>query len=105
MNLDTHVYCTDCEHFRLDDEDIPYCARPNNKPCNGYDMEDSMSFSERPQYVNKIESEFADIDKEKLVELFLKVKQVNVMLMERVRLLENQINELIDIDTLINSMK
>lgn len=49
-DLDTHVYCTDCRNFRLDDEEIPYCARPNNKKCNGYDMEDSMPFSERPQY-------------------------------------------------------
>ena len=53
MNKDTHVYCTDCKYFRVDDEETPYCIRQNNKPCTDYDMEDSMPYSERQQYKDK----------------------------------------------------
>ncbi|MDF2885567.1 MAG: hypothetical protein K0R54_6141 [Clostridiaceae bacterium] len=45
----THVYCTNCRHFRLDDEEIPYCPY-EEKECDIRDCEDSRPFSERPMY-------------------------------------------------------
>ena len=49
MDKNTHVYCTDCEYFRLCDEGIPYCALPSDK-CSVNDCEDSKPFRERPMY-------------------------------------------------------
>lgn len=48
MNEDTHVYCTNCKWFRIDDEDIPYC--PFEDTCDIGNCEDSMSFADRPRY-------------------------------------------------------
>jgi hypothetical protein len=43
-----HVYCTHCKHFRLDDEEIPYC--PYEDKCDINNCEDSMPLVERPYY-------------------------------------------------------
>jgi len=43
-----HVYCTHCKHFRLDDEEIPYCYYEDK--CNIKNCEDSMPLIERPYY-------------------------------------------------------
>lgn len=48
MNEDTHVYCTHCKWFRIDDEDIPYC--PFEDTCDIGDCEDSMAYKYRPNY-------------------------------------------------------
>ena len=48
MDEDTHVYCTNCKWFRIDDEDIPYC--PFENTCDIGNCEDSMSFADRPRY-------------------------------------------------------
>lgn len=48
MNKDEHVYCTDCKHFRLDDEYKQYC--PFEEECDIWNCEDSKPFSERPKY-------------------------------------------------------
>lgn len=48
INLDTHVYCTQCKWFRLDDEEIPYC--PWEDRCEIRNCEDSMRFEDRPYW-------------------------------------------------------
>ena len=48
MNKDTHVYCTNCKWFRIDDEDIPYC--PFEDICDIGNCEDSMAYKYRPNY-------------------------------------------------------
>lgn len=48
INADTHVYCTHCKWFQLDDEDIPYCAWEDK--CDIRNCEDSISFLDRPCY-------------------------------------------------------
>ena len=48
MNEDTHVYCTKCKWFRIDDEDIPYC--PFENTCDIGNCEDSMAYKYRPNY-------------------------------------------------------
>lgn len=48
MDENTHVYCTHCKWFRLDDEYIPYC--PFENECDIYDCEDSRQFRDRPHY-------------------------------------------------------
>lgn len=48
MDLNKHVYCVDCIHFRLDDEVIPYCYHEDD--CNINNFEDSMVFKDRPCY-------------------------------------------------------
>ena len=45
---DKQVYCTDCIHFRLCDEGIPYCI--NEDKCDIENCEDSMSLEYRPFY-------------------------------------------------------
>lgn len=45
---DIHVYCTHCKHFRLDDEEIPYC--PLEDRCDINNCEDSRPYGERPFY-------------------------------------------------------
>ena len=47
--MNSYVYCTDCKHFRLDDEEIPYCPY-EEKECDIRDCEDSRPFKERPMY-------------------------------------------------------
>jgi len=49
MKPDTHVYCTHCLYFRLDDEDKPYC-RYEEKECDIRNCEDSRPYSKRPMY-------------------------------------------------------
>jgi len=51
MDNDTHVYCTNCMHFRLCDEGIPYCYFENN--CDINNCEDSVAFMHRPFYTSK----------------------------------------------------
>ena len=46
-----HVYCTNCIHFRLDDELLPYCMYENK--CNINDCEDSKKRKYRPFYEEK----------------------------------------------------
>src|SRR5574344_750281 len=46
---DIHVYCTNCKHFRLDDELIPYCPY-EEKECDIRNCEDGRPFRERPMY-------------------------------------------------------
>lgn len=46
--LQEYVYCTNCKHFRLDDESIPYCYYENE--CDINDCEDSKAFKDRPHY-------------------------------------------------------
>ena len=48
MKSTEYVYCTNCKHFRLDDEDTPYC--PFEDECDIWDCEDSRRFAERPCY-------------------------------------------------------
>ena len=49
--------------------------------------------------------ELCRLDKDNLVDLFVKMKDINEKLNKRLALVENQLDELIDIDTLINSIK
>jgi hypothetical protein len=51
VNENTHVYCTDCLHFRLCDEGLPYCYYENK--CNINNYKDSKPFTERPKYQRK----------------------------------------------------
>ena len=48
LDKNTHVYCTHCAYFRLDEEEIPYCFFENE--CNLDDCEDSRPYEERPKY-------------------------------------------------------
>ena len=50
---DTYVYCTYCKHFRLDDEEIPYCPWEDRCDINNY--EDSRPYGERPFYEERKE--------------------------------------------------
>jgi len=52
---DTHVYCTQCKWFRLDDEEIPYCFWEDE--CEIGNCEDSMRFEDRPKYESGISYE------------------------------------------------
>ena len=51
MDEDTHVYCTNCKWFRIDDEDIPYC--PFENICDIGNCEDSTPYKYRPHYEEK----------------------------------------------------
>ena len=53
MKPDTYVYCTNCKHFRLDDEEIPYCPY-EEKECDIYNCEDSKPYSQRPMYEERV---------------------------------------------------
>ena len=53
MTNDTHVYCTQCQYFRTDDEHLPYC--PFEGECDINDCEDSRPFKDRPRYLGKEE--------------------------------------------------
>ena len=48
--LDKHVYCTDCEHFRLDGENL---SCEYSDLCNFYNPEDSDRWFNRPCYCRK----------------------------------------------------
>ena len=50
LSKDTHVYCTNCKHFRLDN-DIPCC--PFENTCDVFNPEDSTSYENRPKYERK----------------------------------------------------
>jgi hypothetical protein len=53
IDEDTHVYCTDCIHFRLCDEGIPYCYHEDE--CNINNCEDSFPFKERQKYLRRVD--------------------------------------------------
>lgn len=46
-----HVYCTNCIHLHMSDEDVPYC--PFEDKCDITDFEDSKDIEKRPCYWNK----------------------------------------------------
>lgn len=48
-----YVYCTNCQHLKLDDEGWPYC--PYEAECDIWDFEDSRWALERPMYKAKAE--------------------------------------------------
>lgn len=48
LNKETHVYCTNCRHFKLDDESLPYCCYEDK--CDINSCEDSKSLKHRPYY-------------------------------------------------------
>ncbi len=48
MKPDEHVYCTDCKHFRLCDENIPYCEYEYK--CNIQYPEDSVPYRDRSYF-------------------------------------------------------
>jgi hypothetical protein len=48
LEIYTAVYCTNCEHFRLDDEEKPYCHFEDI--CDIEDCKNSKSYLERPMY-------------------------------------------------------
>lgn len=48
--------------------------------------------------------ELNSLSKEKLIDLFIKAKDINNKLSERVYLLENQINDMTDLDKLIQDI-
>ncbi|GEM_PF-3130382 len=52
MTDDAHVYCANCQNFRTDDKDKPYC--PFEDECDIWNCEDSRPFKERPRYEPKI---------------------------------------------------
>lgn len=52
INKDTHVYCTHCKWFRIDEEEVPYCYWETR--CSIEDPEDSMRFEDRPCYEERI---------------------------------------------------
>ena len=52
-----------------------------------------------------LEIKLGKLNKEELTRLFLKLKDVNLKLVERIELLEDQFDELTDLDTLIKSVK
>ena len=56
MDENTHVYCTNCEYFRLDDESKPYC--PFEGECDIWDCNDSKPFIQRPKYEESIINEW-----------------------------------------------
>lgn len=53
LEMQEYVYCKNCTHFHLDDENLPYCYYENE--CNINNFEDSRKLSERPCYkeINK----------------------------------------------------
>lgn len=53
----------------------------------------------------RLEFELKKLNKEELTKLFLKLKDVNLKLVERIELLEDQFDDLTDLDTLIKSIK
>ena len=46
------VYCVDCEHFYIDNREIPECDFEDT--CDIFDCDDSKSFKDRPMYKNKV---------------------------------------------------
>ena len=51
IDINQHVYCTDCKWFRLCDEGLPYC--PFEGECDINDYEDSRKLLDRPCYKSK----------------------------------------------------
>lgn len=45
------VYCTNCLHFRVCDEGLPYCI--NEDKCNINDYNKEKNISDRPFYILK----------------------------------------------------
>lgn len=48
LTEDTHVYCTKCCHFWIDESETPQCEYCHE--CNLSDSEDSRPYKERPKY-------------------------------------------------------
>ena len=48
IHKDTHVYCTNCEYFKLNFRELPYC--PYECDCDLWDCNDSKPLKERPMY-------------------------------------------------------
>lgn len=48
----TYVYCTNCQHFRLCNEGIPYCMYENI--CDINNCEDSRPLWNRPMYRKRV---------------------------------------------------
>ena len=49
----SQVYCTNCRHFYIDEEDfIPKCK--HEEECDIRDCEDSRSLEERPCYEERV---------------------------------------------------
>ena len=46
---DTHVYCTKCKSFYVDNDEVPQCEHRHE--CELNDCEDSKPYSDRPHYV------------------------------------------------------
>lgn len=53
----------------------------------------------------ELEYELENLDKKKLITLFLKLKDINLKMGERNALLEDQLDDLTDFDTLLKSVK
>jgi hypothetical protein len=54
---------------------------------------------------DELEYEFRKLEIEKIVDLFLKLRNINSKLAERLELVETQLDELTDFDTLLESIK
>jgi hypothetical protein len=59
MQPDEHVYCTNCKHFRLCDENIPYC--PFEDVCDINNPDDSVPYKDR-SYFEKNENKLHEED-------------------------------------------
>jgi len=54
---------------------------------------------------DELEYEFRKLEIEKIVDLFLKLRNINSKLAARLELVETQLDELTDFDTLLESIK
>jgi len=48
LDKNTHVYCTHCKWFRLDEEEIPYCFFENE--CDINNPKSDLTYDKRPKY-------------------------------------------------------
>ncbi len=51
-----------------------------------------------------LKEELLELDKERLVDLFIKLKKINLKLCNRLDKVENQLNELTNLDSLIDDL-
>ena len=65
-DINLHVYCTDCIHLHLTQEDVPYC--PFEDKCDIEDFEDSKDVVKRPHYWDKRKHGFYGMTKNKEVD-------------------------------------
>lgn len=52
----------------------------------------------------KLREELCDLDKKQLIELFINQKNINLKLCDRLEKVENQLDKLTDLDSLIESL-